>query len=106
MTDSELSVVNRRGHLTENTNIRSDSNKYSQILGTHYQNAKVKILATDSYIADDGKYVTWYRVKVLENGYDSKTGNGNGNNWERDNDFGWMEASMEGWMNSKFIKLD
>lgn len=105
-SDTSSSVIGQTGRLTTNVNIRSASNKFSQITGTHYDTARVKVLDTDSYYADDGEYVTWYRVKVLENGYDYATGNGTGNNWERDGNFGWMEADMEGWMNSKFITLD
>jgi hypothetical protein len=92
--------------LTTNVNIRSASNKFSQIIGTHYENAQIEVLETDSYYADDGEYVTWYKIKVLENGFDYKTGNGKGNNWERDGNFGWLEAQTVGWMNSKYIALD
>ncbi len=105
MSNSSSPLTGRTGRLTTNLNIRGSSGKYSEIWGTHYEGARVQILEVESFYADDGEYVTWYRVKVLENGYDRKTGMGNGNNWERNGSFGWMEAEMEGWMNSKYISL-
>ena len=105
-SNSPSPLIGRKGRLTTNLNIRGSSGKYSEIWGTHYEGARVQILEVESFYADDGEYVTWYRVKVLENGYDQKTGNGNGNNWERNGNFGWMEAEMEGWMNSKYISLE
>lgn len=107
MSDSTSSPdIGRTGRLTTNLNIRCASNKYSEIIGTHYQDARVEVLEVDSYTANDGEYVTWYKVKILENGYDVEAGNGKGNNWERAGDFGWLEAAMVGWMNYKYISLN
>ena len=105
-SNSSSPLVGRKGRLTTNVNIRGSSGKYSEIWGTHYQNARVQILAVESFYADDGEYVTWYQVQVLENGCDQKDGNGCGNNWERNNNKGYGEAEMEGWMNSKYISLE
>lgn len=106
-TTEELSpFIGRKGRLTTNVNVRTASNKFSQVIGTHYENAKIEVLDAESYYSDDREYVTWYKVKILEDGYDSKTGNGRGNNWEREGNFGWMEAKKLGWMNSKFILLE
>ncbi len=99
------SATGRKGRLTMNINIRSASNRYAEIRGTHYENARVEILDAYSYTTEEG-YVTWYKVRVLENGCDKKQGYGCGNHWERNEYFGWMEAEMEGWMNAKYIELD
>ncbi len=104
--NSSTSLIGRKGRLTTNLNIRSRSNKYAEIIGTHYENAKVQILEVESFYADDHEFVTWYKIKVLENGFDQKNRNGKGNNWERNETFGWLEAEMEGWMNAKYISLE
>ncbi|MFN6962334.1 MAG: hypothetical protein ACK4S4_01060 [Pyrinomonadaceae bacterium] len=97
-------VIGREGVLTENANIRSASNRTAQVIGTHYQGARVRVLEVDSYPTDDG-YATWYRVQVLQDGCDSQGNLGCGNNWERDGYFGWMEAQREGWMNARLISI-
>ena len=102
-TSSSSPLVGRTGRLTRNLNIRSSSSKDSVSWGVHYEGARVEILEIDSYTSD-GEFVTWYRVKVLENGCDRAT-NRCGNNWENDYDFGWLKAEMEGWMNAKYIAL-
>jgi uncharacterized OB-fold protein len=104
--NSSSSLIGHKGRLTTNLNIRSASNKYAEIIGTHYENAKVQILEVESFYADDREFVTWYKIRVLENGFDQKNGNGKGNNWERNENFGWMEAEPEGWMNAKYISLE
>jgi len=103
---SSSSEIGKLGRLDTNLNIRSAANKNAEILGTHYEGAKLRILDSESYTADDGEFVTWYKVRVIEDGYDYKTGNGKGNNWERYGNFGWMEAQREGWMNARYITLD
>jgi hypothetical protein len=104
-TSSSSAIVGRRGRLMSNLNIRSAPNKVAEIRGTHYEGAKVEVLATESYTTQD-EYVTWYKVRVLEDGCDRVGGNGCGNNWERNGSFGWLEAETEGWMNSKYITLE
>jgi hypothetical protein len=101
VTNSSSSVVGRKGHLTTNQRIRSDSNRYAEILGVHYQAAKVEILDEKTYSTEDGS-ATWYRVRVLENGCDRGGAMGCGN------DLNGMsgQAAMEGWMNAKYLSLD
>jgi len=98
-------VVGRTGRLRINTRIRSASNMKSEDLGTHYQDAKVKILQVDSYQTNEG-LSTWYRVQVLENGCDRTEGNGCGNDVVKDGYKYPGEAAMEGWMNAKNIVLE
>lgn len=102
---SAQSVIGRTGRLTTNLQLHSGSTKYDEIVGTHYEGARIQVLDAKSYDPGDG-VVTWYKVRVVENGFDRKTGHGKGNNWERNGNFGWMEANMEGWMNSKYIVLE
>jgi len=101
----DSSVVGHQGYLTQNTNIRSASNRSAETRGTHYQGAKVRILNVDSYPTQDG-VSTWYQVEVLQDGCDSQGAFGCGNNWERNGYFGWMEAEKVGWMNAKYISLN
>lgn len=102
---SSDSRIGRTGKLTTNARIRIASNKNSQILGVHYQGAKIQILDVDSYATNEGA-TTWYQVKILENGCDAEGKNGCGNDNPNASDgFGWMEAADEGWINSKTIDL-
>lgn len=94
-------VVGRKGHLTTNQRIRVSSNRYSEVLGVHYRNAKVEILEVTSYMTEDGMS-TWYRVRVLENGCDAEGKRGCGNDLNGVSG----QAAHEGWMNAKFINLD
>ena len=96
------STSGRRGRLTTNQRIRSDSNRYAEILGVHYQGARVEILDETTYSTEDGTLATWYRVRVLENGCDREGSMGCGN--DRDGMPG--QAATEGWMNAKYISLD
>ena len=98
--------VGSKGRLTTNVNIRVAPNKTAESRGIHYENARIEVLAEESYNTNDGEYVTWYKVRVLENGCDRVGNNGCGNNWERNGSLGWLEAEMVGWMNSKHIILD
>ncbi len=104
-TASSSSIIGSKGRLTSNLNLRSAPNKVAEIRGTHYEGARIEVLAEESYTTQD-EYVTWYKVRVLEDGCDRVGGNGCGNNWERNGSFGWLEAETEGWMNSKYIVLD
>lgn len=94
--------VGRFGHLTTNQRIRSDSNRYAEILGVHYQGARIEVSEERSFNTEDGSYVTWYRVRILENGCDVEGRLGCGN--DRDGISG--QAANEGWMNAKYISLD
>jgi hypothetical protein len=95
------SIIGRRGHLTTNQRIHSDSNRYAEIIGVHYQGARIEIVDERTISQEDG-FATWYKVRVLENGCDREGRLGCGN------DLNGMsgQAAMEGWMNSKFIGLD
>lgn len=104
-TATSSPFIGRKGRLTINLNLRSAPNKVAEIRGTHYEGAKIEVLAAESYTTQD-EYVTWYKVRVLEDGCDRVGGNGCGNNWERNGSFGWLEAETEGWMNSKYIVLE
>lgn len=95
-------IRGRTGRLTTNQRIRSDSNRYAEILGVHYQGARVEILDETSYGTEDGTVATWYRVRVLENGCDREGSMGCGN----DLDGMSGQATSEGWMNAKYISLD
>jgi hypothetical protein len=95
----------RIGRLIKDLNIRSAPNNQSLIIGTHYQDAQVQIVDEDSFQTKDG-YATWYKVKVLQDGCSTADRSRCGNNWERDDSFGWMEAATEGWMNAKHITLE
>jgi hypothetical protein len=105
-SNSSSSDIGKKGRLITNLRIRSAPNKTAEILGTHYQNARIEVLDSTSFTADDGEYVTWYKVRVLENGCDTEGKNGCGNDIERDGYKYYGEAEMEGWMNSKYIRLD
>lgn len=96
------SLIGRKGRLTTNQNIRSGSNKYSESLGVHYQDARIQILEETTFTNDDGSLAVWYRVRVLEDGCDRKTNMGCGN----DLDGIKGEAAREGWMSAKHILLD
>lgn len=104
-TDSSSTEIGREGYLTENLNIRSAPNRTAEVWGTHYQNAKIRILAVESYSTTEG-YSTWYKIRVLSYGCDSQNSSTCGKNWERNGNFGWMEGSDEGWMNAKYISLN
>jgi len=101
VTNSSSSVVGRKGHLTTNQRIRSDSNRYAEILGVHYQAARVEILEEKTYSTEDGS-ATWFRVRVFENGCDREGAMGCGNDLNGISG----QASLEGWMNAKYISLD
>ena len=105
-SNSASSSVRKQGRLLTNMNIRASSGQYGEPLGTHYEGAIVQILDEESFNTDDGRYSTWYRVRVLENGCDQKSGNGCGNNRQIYDDFGWMQAEIEGWMNAKYITIE
>ncbi len=93
------STTNKRtGRLTTDSNIRDESNKDSMSLGIHFKGATVEILDETSYSRDDGEYVTWYRVKVMEYGCSVDPNLGCGKNSDSDSD--------EGWINGKNILLD
>lgn len=96
VTTSASSIVGREGFLTTNLNLRSAPNKTASSVGVHFQNAKIKVLAVESYDTPDGNSV-WYKVRVLEYGCDVVDALGCGKNSPNDSD--------EGWMNSKFISL-
>lgn len=104
-SNSSSPLIGRIGRLDRNLNIRSSAGQYAENIGTHYRGARVKILDSESVYNDSSERVIWYRVEVLENGCDQQTGSC-GNNWERYGNVGWMEAEMEGWMNSKHISLE
>jgi ribosomal protein S27AE len=89
----------RKGRLTTNQRMRSDSNKYAEIIGVHYQGAKVDILEERTFTTDDGTLATWYRVRVVQNGCDKEGSLGCGN------DLNGVpgQAATEGWMNAKYI---
>ena len=95
-------LIGRKGRLTTNQRIRSDSHKNAGILGVHYQGALIEVLEVKSYYTEDGTYATWYRVRVLEDGCDREGRMGCGN------DLNEMpgQAASEGWMNAKNISLD
>lgn len=105
-SNSSSSNIGKKGRLITNLRIRSAPNKNAEILGTHYQNARIEVVDSTSFYAEDGEYVTWYKVRVLENGCDTEGKNGCGNDIERDGYKYYGEAEMEGWMNSKYIRLD
>lgn len=105
-TTSGSSLIGRKGRLTTNLNLRIAPDRYAETRGTHYENARLEILDSASFYADDGEYVTWYKVKILQNGCDRVGTNGCGNNWERNGYKGYGEAETEGWMNSKYIVLE
>lgn len=102
---SRSSSAGRTGRLTRNMNIRSAGNRTAEIIGTHYQGARIRVLDETSYSTNEG-WSTWFKVEVLEDGTDSEGRYGYGNNWERGDNFGWMEAQRVGWMNSRYITLD
>jgi hypothetical protein len=95
-------TTGRTGRLTTNQRIRSDSNRYAEILGVHYQGAKVEILDETTYSTEDGTLSTWYRVRVLEDGCDREGTMGCGN----DLDGVPGQAATEGWMNARYIAVD
>lgn len=102
-TSSKDSRINRTGNLTTNLNLRDSPNSTAYILATHYENAKIKVLDVETFSSS----ADWYRIKVLEYGTDIKTGNGQGkNNPNAADGFGWMQGADEGWVNSKFVRLD
>ena len=105
-SNSTSALIGRKGRLVTNMNIRSSSGQYGEPLGTHYEDARVQILDVESFNTDDGRYSTWYRVRVSENRCDQKGGNGCGNNHQIYDDFGWMQAEMEGWMNARYITIE
>ncbi len=105
-TATSSPLIGRKGTLKTNAFIRSTPGKDGEMRGTHYQGAKLEILEVSSFYNDKGEYVTWFRVNILENGYDQKNGNGRGNNWERDGTFGWLEAETEGWIYADTILLN
>lgn len=93
------STTNKKtGRLTTDSNIRDESNKDAISLGIHFKGAKVEVLDETSYYRDDGEYVIWYRVKVMEYGcsVDQNLGCGKNSNYDSD----------EGWINAKNILLD
>jgi Double zinc ribbon len=100
-SSKSVAEIGKTGTLTTNQRIRSSSNKYSEILGVHYKDARIKVLDVESYTTEDG-YTTWYRVHVLSNGCDAEGRLGCGN------DLNGVpgDAATEGWMNSKYIILD
>lgn len=104
-SSAESSLIGRTGRLNTNAHIRVGSTKYDEDRGTHYRGARIEVIDATTYDPGDG-VVTWLKVKVLENGCDTITNQGCGNNWERNGSLGWMQADMEGWMNARMISLD
>ena len=94
---SPASSIGREGRLTTNLNLRSAPNKTAVSVGIHFQNAKVKVLAVESYDTSEG-YSVWYKVRILEYGCDAEGKLGCGKNNPNDSD--------EGWMNGKYISLN
>jgi len=94
--------IGKRGVLTTNARIRSDSHKNAEILGVHYNGARIEVLDDKSYTTDDGEYATWFRVRVLENGCDAEGFRGCGNDLNEIPG----QAAMEGWMSARNIRLD
>ncbi len=105
-TSTSSPLIGRKGTLKTNANIRSTPGTDGEIRGTHYQDARLEILDVSSFYNNKGEYVTWFRVRILEDGYDQKTGRGRGNNWEKDGYLGWMEAETEGWIYADNISLN
>jgi len=101
-TANASTAVGSQGTLTTNQNIRTESNKFARIIGVHYEGARIEILEETSYYTQEGEYSTWYRVRVLKDGCDRKTGMGCGN------DLNGISggAAREGWMNARHISLD
>lgn len=94
-------ILGKTGRLSTNQNIRSDSNRYAESLGVHYQDAQVEVLEETSYNTEDGPS-TWYRVRVIRNGCDREGKMGCGNDLEGRRG----QAAMQGWMNARHITLD
>ncbi len=99
---SSSSLVGRRGRLTINQKIRSESHRNAEVLGVHYYGARIEVLESKSYTTDDGTDATWFRVKVLENGCDNVGHMGCGNDLNEMSG----QAAMEGWMNARNIDLE
>lgn len=91
------SLIGREGRLSTNLNIRSAPNKTALSIGIHFQNAKVKVLAVESYDTSEG-LTNWYKVKILEYGCDAMGQLGCGKNNSSDSD--------EGWVNGKYVTLN
>lgn len=93
--------VGRTGHLTTNQRIRVASNRYSEIVGVHYMNARVEVLEVETYPTEDGDS-TWYRVRILKDGCDAEGVRGCGNDLNGVSG----QAARVGWMNARYIELD
>jgi hypothetical protein len=103
--NSDSAVVGQTGRLIMDLNLRSAPNKDSLSLGTHYQDAEVKILETTSFDTPSG-YSSWYKVRVIRDGCSTEDRSRCGNNRQIGDDFGWMQAEKEGWMNAKYIQIN
>ncbi len=79
------------GLLSTNLRLRGGPTNSAEIIGVHYQGARVRILETQSYDTPDG-FSTWYRVEVIEYGCDAQGVLGCGS-----------EGANTGWMNARFI---
>jgi hypothetical protein len=64
---SNSSSNERTGHLTTDTNLRSEAKKDGASVGIHFRGAKVRVLDQTSY-ESEGQASTWYKVKVYEYG--------------------------------------
>lgn len=104
-SEFDSSVIGRTGLLMMDVNMRSAPNKDSLSLGTHYQDAVVEILDATSFDTPTG-YSTWYKVRVTRYGCSSANRSSCGSNRQIGDDFGWLQAENEGWMNAKFIQIN
>lgn len=95
--NTNSSILGRYGRLSTNLNLRSAANKTALSVGIHFQNARFKVLAEESYDTEEG-YSTWYKVQIIEYGCDTKGTLGCGKNNSSDAD--------EGWINTKYVYLE
>ena len=85
-------VVGKAGTLTTDVNLRDSPDRNSQKVGTQYQGARIRILATAEAPNDEGTLSTWYRIQVTSYGTSL-----NPNNYGQSKD---PDSADEGWINS------
>jgi len=90
---SNSSSNERTGHLTTDTNLRSEAKKDGASVGIHFRGAKVRVLDQTSY-ESEGQASTWYKVKVYEYGCSANANLGCGKNSPNDADEGWVNAKL------------
>ncbi len=97
LANSSDPVIGKTGTLNFDTNLREFPDKLSSKLGTHYRDARIKILEVKSVPNDEGSTSRWYKIYVTQYGVSMDPANEGKDKDDYSQDTGWVNSYPVVW---------